>query len=41
MCLSQFIKIVQVMPTLGMLLSENKRWAPGKKHPKTYQLGLW
>ena len=41
MCLSQFIKIVLVMLTLGMLLSENRRWAPGEKHPKTYQLGLW
>ena len=40
-CLSQFIKIVLVMLTLGMLLSENRRWAPGEKHLKTYQLGLW
>ena len=36
MCLSQFIKIVLVMLTLGMLLSENRRWAPGEKHLKTY-----
>ena len=41
MCLSQFIKIVLVMLTLGMLLSEYRRWAPGEKHLKTYQLGLW
>ena len=41
MCLSQFIKIVLVMLTLGMLLSEYRRWAPGEKRLKTYQLGLW
>ena len=41
MCLSQIIKIVLGMLISGILLGENRRWAPGEKHPKTYQLGLW